>query len=106
MFGSPEWKGKEWKQFHSICLVYKNPLERAFQWNWVSTKMVELAFHQQPYGKAIPIPFNIFTSENTPLPTIAKKIKTLRKKFADGEKSPVEEGEKINNVVEGEKNRN
>ena len=115
MFGSLEWKGKEWKQIHSKCLVYKNPMERGFQWNWVSTKMVELAFHPQSNGKAIPIPFNIFIVENTPLLTIGKQIKILRKNFRGEKKSmkqllnlvefPVEREEKngekkIKNFVE------
>ena len=30
VFGSLEWKGNEWKQIHSIYLVYKNPMELGF----------------------------------------------------------------------------
>ena len=72
-------------------------MEWPFQWNWVSTKMVELAFHPQSNGKAIPIPFNIFIVENTPLLTIGKQIEILRKNFEGGEKKSMKE---LSNLIE------
>ena len=67
-------------------------MEREFQWNWVSTKIVEWAFHPQSNGKAIPIPNNIFTSKNNPQQII------IWKNSVEGERDRVMRDREIERV--------